>query len=294
MRDYNRKLVEIVASQALKKMKKDPKRELRRLVDFGKTMAKGNNQNEFFDLAQDIIESENSKYYTMLDSIFGKFDNKKLKEFSLNFGYNGLIRGAKKIQDNMDFNISWMHEFSEKDLSKDDLNSEINNLKDRGIYIYTIFPNDKNHLDKVEEIARKNQDCAFIMFLNDIDIPNNIIKLDNLIMLIDSKSMKQLDNLDMKNFVGIWHSFSDSNYKEILDGKLARVCENNNLPFLIFVNDKASKDVEREIAEYAYRERFKPKYAAFTIEYENDIRRINKMILNKNVKPKLQNADAKN
>ena len=68
-RDFKRISIENIVHKAFMDIEEDPRRGLRNLVDLGVNFAKGRFQKPFLRTIQNMLEDEDSAYYTLLEQL---------------------------------------------------------------------------------------------------------------------------------------------------------------------------------------------------------------------------------
>ena len=71
-RDFKRISIENIVHKAFMDIEEDPRRGLRNLVDLGVNFAKGRFQKPFLRTIQNMLEDEESAYYTLLEQLLKK------------------------------------------------------------------------------------------------------------------------------------------------------------------------------------------------------------------------------
>ena len=111
----SRILIETTVRQTLKVLKEDPKRSVRNLVDMALHFSEGRFQSRFFQMAQTMLEQEDSAYYALVEHAVNHIETERLVTFGMNLGYNSCTWGARRIRANekrLGFNIPWTILFS--------------------------------------------------------------------------------------------------------------------------------------------------------------------------------------
>ncbi|MGB4610151.1 MAG: hypothetical protein WBH77_05945, partial [Saccharofermentanales bacterium] len=81
-----RLLVETIVKKALKSIKHSPERGIRNLIDFALQLSDGRFQKDFFTVAQNMLQNENSAYYELIRDVITYVDTEKLYTFGINVG----------------------------------------------------------------------------------------------------------------------------------------------------------------------------------------------------------------
>ena len=103
-------LIETIVRKAIRDIQDSPKRNTRNLVDMALNFSEGRFQSRFFEMAQSMLQDENSAYYRLIPDMAVNVDTEKIIHFGINLGYNSCTAGAKKIralEKKEKFNIPW-------------------------------------------------------------------------------------------------------------------------------------------------------------------------------------------
>ena len=168
--DITRFAIEIAINKAMSRLKHDPERTTRNLIDIALSFSKGRFQTAFFNAAKKLLEDENSQYYTLAKNIAFYIDPKRVKVFGVNLGYNSCTLGARtirEIEEKEDFNIPWSIIFDNTHINT--ISRTIDSGKELGIFTYCIFCSEQ--LDsRFIDLISKHDDCAIALFLDPINI----------------------------------------------------------------------------------------------------------------------------
>ncbi len=161
-------LIEAVVKNTLKEIEDSPERSIRRLVDMALNFSEGRFKNDFFGVAQRMLENENSPYYDLIRDIVTHVDHERILRFGMNVGFNSCTEGAKTIRANekaLGFNIPWavflhldQQILLEKPEQYDRLFSQGEAL---GIYIWILF--EDGPLAEILPLMKEHGDSAFIV-----------------------------------------------------------------------------------------------------------------------------------
>jgi hypothetical protein len=180
--DIKRILIESMIDKTIRDAKVSPRRTVRNLIDMGVNFSKGLFQKRFLSYAQGMLQNQNSAYYDLAENIFVNVDKNLLLNFSVNLGYNGCTKGAKKIrkiESEKGFNIPWSLsiDIDEEKLRKypEAYQKIIEQGMNLGIYVYLLFLPDGNP-DVLPELLKKYPDCAFTVFLQNDKITDEFAK----------------------------------------------------------------------------------------------------------------------
>lgn len=94
-RDFKRISIENIVHKAFMDIEEDPRRGLRNLVDLGVNFAKGRFQKPFLRTIQNMLEDEDSAYYTLLEQLLKNTTPAHLSTFGINVGYNSCTMGGQ-------------------------------------------------------------------------------------------------------------------------------------------------------------------------------------------------------
>ncbi len=170
-----RVLVGTVVKKTLKEIRDDPERSIRNLVDMALQFSEGRFQQNFFAVAQTMLQNENSGYYNLVRDTVACADLDRLYTFGMNLGYNGCTVGAQRIRENekkLGCNIPWALALQidaqrfEKNASRYD--ELIREGEELGIYVWTIFPTQRPQVSL--SLARRHPDSAFLFFCEPTDV----------------------------------------------------------------------------------------------------------------------------
>ncbi len=166
--DFTRLLIEGTVNRTLNQIRKDPQRSIRNLVDLGVTFSRGRFQRNFLEIAQNMLENENSAYYDLLDLLVHQVNPAYFKHFGVNLGYEGLTRGARiirSIEKVSSYNIPWVLSMACGPEALDCVAVEdiVQQGIEQGIYVYMLQGNEIE-LEMVQEIVDKFSKCAFFLF----------------------------------------------------------------------------------------------------------------------------------
>ncbi|MFR9255401.1 MAG: hypothetical protein ACLVJ6_07805 [Merdibacter sp.] len=173
-RDFKRISIENIVHKAFMDIEEDPRRGLRNLVDLGVNFAKGRFQKPFLRTIQNMLEDEDSAYYTLLEQLLKNTTPAHLSTFGINVGYNSCTMGAniiRSLEERYRFNIPWALslQIDAKLLQEQpDLYADIiEQGNDLGIYTYFLYVQKQDPLPLLP-IIRQQSSCAFVLLLRDV------------------------------------------------------------------------------------------------------------------------------
>ena len=195
---FKRAVVESVVDRSLRDIRRDPRRGIRRLADLGEVAAAGPYQKRFLSIVCRMLEREDSPYYTMVCNAVRSADHDRLKTFGINFGWNCLTAGIRKIralEQAQSWSIPWSLTLhiggAPGDLDAHILLRIIQEGMALGIYTYFLFPDGVGHsITTALDAVTASEDCAFFLFLpperTDAGMIQSLIAPRNLMLGISS------------------------------------------------------------------------------------------------------------
>lgn len=196
---FKRAVVESVVDRSLRDIRRDPRRGIRRLADLGDVTAAGPYQKKFLTMIRRMLEQEDSPYYTMVCNAVRSADSERLKTFGINFGWNCLTVGTKKIrtlEQTQTWSIPWSLTLhiggGPEDLDAHILIRIIREGMKLGIYTYFLFPDGMGRsISTALDAVTASEDCAFFLFLppeqTDANVIQSLTVPRNLMLGISSK-----------------------------------------------------------------------------------------------------------
>lgn len=256
-----RLLVETIVKKALKSIKHSPERGIRNLIDFALQLSDGRFQKDFFTVAQNMLQNENSAYYELIRDVITYVDTEKLYTFGINVGYNSCTVGAKRIRENkkvLGCNIPWTicvemdSKLCENKFQKyDDLIFEGESL---GIYTWMFFVSGQP--GKIFSIIKKHPDSAFCVFCDPKDITLRFLEeatiLKNLMVVIryDGNITDVCTVLRAnKMLYSIWYEYGQKNTEIIINGDLINSVQEFLPIFFVLIPEK---NCLREVRQVIY------------------------------------------
>ncbi len=283
----NKVFIEIAINKGLKDIRDNSKRGVRNLVDLGKLFARGENQNYVFETLQKLLRDNNSIYYGIIDNLMEELDETRIKKFSYNLGYNGLLEGSKKIKKSSYNKIA---EELKLDGEKS-LDRQIAELKSQGLMIFLVKI--EGGLDEYMEIFRENDDCIFFIFTSldqeFLSKRQDYSQDDNLFFsfeLEDNKLFfKNIRQLRQEKFLlGVHKYLNENNYKDLLSMKDIKTCSKNKINFLSYLEgyslDESRKLIGDKVFDFICNYRWNGKYPVMLADLSRDWSNINRAIFN--------------
>lgn len=189
----SRILVQTTVRKAIRDIRESPERSIRNLVDMALNFSDGRFQKEFFYTSQQMLENENSAYYSLIRNMVEHTDEEKLLTFGMNLGYNCSILGARQIRQieaAEGYNIPWSislemgpDSFSQ---NQDRYHALIEEGEHLGIFIWFLFSHDQAH--DCLSLAAAHPNEAFVLFCSAEEITWTLIdcasELNNLMLAV--------------------------------------------------------------------------------------------------------------
>ncbi len=288
-------VIKTAVKNGIRYIQDNPKRGVRNLLDLGEYFASGRFQKSFFVLAHEMLNNEDSCYYTMIENAVKNINHDTLTNFGINMGYNSFTFGAKIIREKekaLDCKIPWILVFdfrkkAENHLGKDEIIDLISQGKGMGIYSYIVLIDKNDILIELSSIIKNNDDCAFIAVLNpeviNEEYAEKISKITNLCLLVTIDNLNvHIANVEYlkeyKCMYGGCFYYDENNYSYIEEGKVSDMILSMNSSFgLMIGKQNCSLKAEAGTDNYIYDSRYNNS-PVFIMELYEDINRINKII----------------
>ena len=289
-----RVIIESAVTRGINDMHNDPKRTVRKLTDLGRHFSKNRIHDGIFSIIQEILQNEDTPYYEAVYNLIEATDISVLKKFGMNFGYNSLTFGTRRISESeqkLGYKIPWIVMFNWDPGLNTGLNLEIiKNIirqgKEMGIYCYCITQ--KSYADDWEKIATvfsENQDCAFFWYFNtDISLDHNFLSpISNVMVLLNLNRESTADcSLKLKELgamYGIVKEYSSVDDVTVKDLSSTETFERYGTPFIFFLaDDECGDDIKTQVGDIILKARLKPPVPIFFIDFYSDIKRIDSLV----------------
>lgn len=251
-RSLNYTLIETTIRNAIRQIKDDPERNIRKLVDMALTFSNGRFQQHFFKSAQKLLQDPASCYYELVPDLINNIDTERIITFGMNIGYNSFTIGAGKIREieaMSSFNIPWSLslEISGNDYRKNTrpIHSLISQGRDLGIYTWLIYSLDEpSHL---LQIAQNFPECAFLIFCTPeeitpdlLDESNNIYNLMFAVEYCDDVEAACALLRSRKFLYSISYPYSNQDIKRIINNELLNDTQNLHSAFTLLYSTEYS------------------------------------------------------
>lgn len=286
-----RSLVETIVRNKLSDLEKNPERTTRNLIDMALHFLKGRFQKNFFNIAQTMLQNENSPYYQLIYQLAACVNKERLISFGMNLGYNSCTYGANIIREKEQkyhFNIPWYItlELNEDILiNKPDIYCDvITEGKDLGIFTWSIITH--GHLEAFIPLMEKNKDCAFFLFCSPCEM--SVAILDLLSSLNNFMIVMEYDENEHESFYTLQSRkllyaacvcYDDETIPEILNGELLCSINETNALLAVFLPLRTcSEEGRKNVSAYAVESRNSPIYKTLPYDYFHDNRTIDCII----------------
>jgi len=270
------------------------------LLDLGEYFAKGRFQKDFFELAHVILKSEDSFYYDIIANIVKNTRHSTIAGFGINIGFNSLTYGANIIRENekkFGYNIPWLIVFDFENNVDDHITIQevkkiIHEGKKTGIYSYMMLVRkNMEMLGEMIEAIEKNDDCAFVIFIEpDIiceEATKKLSSLSNLCtsVIIDEEyctlELEEKTNMlrKYKCFYGGCMYYDENDISDIMNGEISKKLLAANANFAVLVKKQnCSDETSMKIIDYIYNSRTKMNYPVCLMDFYGDVARIDSII----------------
>ena len=289
--NMSRVLVETVALKALERIKDNPERGIRNMIDMALQFSKGRFQQNFFTTAQTMLQNENSAYYALVRDVVLHTDTDRLFTFGMNLGYNGCTVGARRIRENekkMDCNIPWAvtiqidaSRFSENQRR---YHAVIQEGEALGIYVWMLFPSESPQ--RILSLAQEHGDSAFCIFCNTDDLTaaflDDVALLHNVMLVVryDENETDVYATLkSMGLLYSVWHPYGQADVEMIINGDLFSSTQQLTPTFTVFLAEPDCSDMVQRLAYQSVRRaRSEQTYRTLLWEFQGDISMVDAVI----------------
>ncbi len=309
---FTRMMIEVAVDKALGEIRKKSKRALRNLADLGMHYAKGRFQDEFFTIAQHMLEDDNSPYYDMFFHLANNVDPKMLKKFGINLGYNAWTAGAKTIrkwEQERGYHVPWTVVFNWENLSEHEMLSEeeiqrnISQAKEMGIYCYMFFVGANQEVfNSLLKVFAHNDDCAFLCFCETPLITSNLAiqlrKMGNTMPVVEISPTQRKETeraceilLEEECLFSLWVSYDDEMIPEIWK-RYREPQEKSICSFVFFIRkENCSDEAADKLHELVDEGQETPQSTLFPIDFYEDISHVDRKISKEDCYLEIQSND---
>ncbi len=258
--EMSRVLTETIVKKTLKDLKDSPERSTRNLVNMALDFSEGRFQRSFFEMAQTMLENEQSPYYSIIKDCTANVDTERLLQFGMNIGYNSCTAGAKKIRKNeakYGFNIPWTIglQLDKKRLldNPESYDTIIKQGEDLGIYTWMFSYQDE--LSDVLPLLQSHTDSAFILFCKPQDITlaflDNLSDINHLMLAVRySEDAAETFSLlrERQLLYSAYYEYGEENAEGIINGDLFYASQQvHPLITAVIPNESCSEEICKRV-----------------------------------------------
>ncbi|WP_099204989.1 hypothetical protein [Scatolibacter rhodanostii] len=281
-KDITRVLVETTLRKTLKDIHQSPDRTIRNLVDLALNFSSGDFQKEILSDIQEMLQNEDSAYYTLASNLISQVDTDNIIAFGLNVGYNSCSAGAKeirKIEQKEGFNIPWSLslQISPNADRTAQYQSLITQGKALGIYTYLLFT--EENPETLLPLIEAHPDCAFFLFISGKWITSSFLKrtsgLQHLMYAIqyDEHASTACRLLRTKKLLfSVYLRYTEQQAKTLINGEILRQILLLKPAFAFFIPQKSCTEKTEQLV-YQYichiRQEQKVPILLMDIKYDN-------------------------
>ena len=294
-----RQVINTAISKAIDDMKSDTKRSIRNLIDLGLLFSKSENQKRFFNAAQEVISNPKNAYHSLVKRMIADVNQDTIKKTGLNLGYSSLIYGANKLRNRHappDDPLPWLLIFDMGDSSAalfERMKHFIAEGRELGIYSYIVCPHKKNDISAICEIAKRFDECLFIL-----TVSSDLISEQTAKAIGDTHNMITSVHISGSGFFnrnagdaflllkqnrclyGFDIGYNDLNMEQVTASEYIRSAISLGNIFGMYIpEDSASDRCKAAVYEFVCRERGANGQPLIGLEWMRDMRYISKTIL---------------
>lgn len=288
-----RTIIETMINKSLRDIERDPDRSIRNLIDLGINFAKRRFQREFLQVLQEMMQNEQSAYYTLVKNLVSGTDHRRLKTMGMNIGFQACTVGATMIREYEDrflFNIPWIYQvdFGSSGLPCKDLDKLIRQGKELGTFVYLLNsagPATDAHI----AVMKKHGDCAFVLLVTAEEILGDLMdslkNIHNCLILVENDEdlvMEAADELRKHAFLyGTYALCPDAGGERYFTPAYLDQTAASGAAFLLLMPDKRFSFREDPFRrDETGRIRRQQEYPFIPMDFASDVQRIDRVISN--------------
>ncbi|MCD7750171.1 MAG: hypothetical protein LUI10_00250 [Lachnospiraceae bacterium] len=261
-------LTEAVVKNTLKEIEDSPERSIRRLVDMALNFSEGRFKNDFFSVAQKMLENENSSYYDLIRDAVTHVDHERILRIGMNVGFNSCTEGAKTIRENekkLGFNIPWavfLHMDEQILLEKPEMYDHVFSQGEAlGIYTWILF--EDGPLAEMLPLMKEHEDSAFIVACEPESITEDFLdgaaQIMNIMPVVryEEEKTAAFDLLRKKGYLyAAYQTYGDQDVEAVASGDLFYSAEQVHAVLTALLpSQDSSKEARKRTAAYVERAR---------------------------------------
>lgn len=283
----NQSIIETTVNSAIKRIQNDPERSIRNLVDMALMFCNGRFQKRFFEVAQKMLENEDSSYYRLIPDIIANVESTRITSFGINVGYHSCTRGARtirKLKAEQNCDIPWCISLEIDSEKEDSYISFIDEKQSQGVFTWFLYP--QQDILSVLDITKQFPDSAFVIICNPNDITDIVLdefsEIYNIMFAVNYD--EGIDNacalLRKRRFLfSVVYHYGKQDIENILnDSILSDLCSLHGV-FSFFLSDKSNSLAHQtEMFEHIQNTRYEQRFQTIPIDLIYDIKYINNII----------------
>ncbi len=284
-----RSMLESTVRRALREMREDSARQLRRLVDLGCQLMRGGNRKKLFSYIQSVLQNEQGAYYTMLQELLCRVDEERLCTFGINFGYNGCVEASEKLRrggKKYGHELPWS---TGVDLSQgmEETIRAVDEGASLGQAVFMLAVPDKASLLSLGELLERHGEAVFFLFLAPDIIEEETVafctRYPQLWLSLELDGEKAEDEArllrEARLLFGMHLSYSQDSAWRVTTGEaLSRTHELGGFAAFVYPIDGCREDTLAEVERAVLSERAEPSEPVLVMDLYSDVAKINAMI----------------
>jgi len=294
-----RQTINIAVGKAMEEMKSNTRRSIRNLIDLGLLFSTSENQKWFFDAAKKVIANPKNPYNSLVKRMISDVNNDTVKKVGLNLGYSSLIYGANKLRKRQDYlgvPIPWLLIFDIYESSSDffhQMEHFIREGRELGIHSYIACPHEKDDIPSICEIAKRFDECLFILKVSSGLISEqtaeSLGKIHNTMISVQIKGTDFSCESDKNAFrllkqnrclYGFHVSYNEDTMKQLTTPEYIRSAISLGNLFGVYIAENGVSDTCRDaVHTFACNVRGENGQPLITLEWFRDMRVISEKIL---------------
>lgn len=289
----SRIIIETLVKKALREIRESPERSIRNLVDMALHFSNDRFHRSFFEMAQAMLQNEDSPYYGLIEDVVCNVDSERLIHFGMNLGYNSCTAGAKTIREieaKEHYNIPWTILLNLDPLyysgHRQDYGALISQGEEIGIYTWMLFPT-MTAVDFLS-LVQEHPDSAFILFCKPKDITLSFLdcvsECTNLMLAVqyDEDTADACELLrSAKLLYSVCSVYTENDVESITGGELFFSIQQLHPVFTILLADSECPDTAKQMVYKAVRQvRNRQEYRTIALEATSDSSFIDSIISN--------------